>query len=128
MYNYYEEIKVKSKCFTNHFILLAGNIFKQMGAMRDKNPVYISGQLIEGQTVNIYTNSQCAFAVIHRNFPGGAVVKNLPANTGDVRDVGSIPGQQGSSGVGSGNPIQYSWKIPWTEEPGRLHGVEKSWT
>ena len=21
-----------------------------------------------------------------------------------------------------------AWKIPWTEEPGRLHGVAKSWT
>jgi len=25
-------------------------------------------------------------------FPGGAAVKNLPANAGDIRDTGSIPG------------------------------------
>ena len=30
------------------------------------------------------------------------MVKNLPANAGDARDTGSIPG------VGNGNPFQYS--------------------
>ena len=44
---YYEEIKIKSKCFTNQFILSAGNIFSQMGVIRDRNPVYISDQLIK---------------------------------------------------------------------------------
>ena len=37
-------------------------------------------------------------------FPGGSVVKNLPANAGDV---GSIPGLGRSSGEGTGNPLQY---------------------
>ena len=32
-------------------------------------------------------------------FPGGSVVKNLPANTGDTRDMGSIPGLGRSPGV-----------------------------
>ena len=47
-------------------------------------------------------------------FPGGAVVKNLPANAGiagdagDVGDVGSIPGLGRSLGVGNGNPLQHS--------------------
>ena len=36
------------------------------------------------------------------------VVKNLPANAGDVRDTGSIPGLPRSSGGGHGNPLQYS--------------------
>ena len=36
------------------------------------------------------------------------VVKNLPANTGDVRDTGSIPGSGRSPGGGNGNPLQYS--------------------
>ena len=36
------------------------------------------------------------------------VVKNLPANTGDVRDKSSIPGSGRSSGGGHGNPLQYS--------------------
>ena len=47
-------------------------------------------------------------------FPGGAVVKNLPANAGiagdagDVGDMGSIPGLGRSLGVGNGNPLHYS--------------------
>jgi len=42
-------------------------------------------------------------------FPGGAVVKNLPANTGDTRDMGSIPGLERSLGGGHGTPLQYSF-------------------
>ena len=38
-------------------------------------------------------------------FPGGSVVKNSPANAGDV---GSIPGSGQSPGVRKGNPLQYS--------------------
>ena len=38
-------------------------------------------------------------------FPGGSVVKNLPANAGDV---GSIPGLGRSATEGNGNPLQYS--------------------
>ena len=36
------------------------------------------------------------------------VVKNLPANAGDIRDVGSIPGLGRSLGEKHGNPVQYS--------------------
>ena len=36
------------------------------------------------------------------------VVKNLPANTGDIRNVGSIPGSGRFPGGGQGNPLQYS--------------------
>ena len=36
------------------------------------------------------------------------VVENLPANAGDIRDVGSIPGLERSPGGGYGNPFQYS--------------------
>ena len=36
------------------------------------------------------------------------MVKNLPANAGDARDVGLSPGPGRSPGVGSGNPLQYS--------------------
>ena len=36
------------------------------------------------------------------------VVKNLPANAGDVRDAGLIPGLGRSPGGGHGNPLQYS--------------------
>ena len=36
------------------------------------------------------------------------MVKNPPANAGDIRDVGSIPGLGRSPGAGHGNPLQYS--------------------
>ena len=36
------------------------------------------------------------------------VVKNLPTNAGDPRDVGSIPGSGTSLGEGNGNPLHYS--------------------
>ena len=36
------------------------------------------------------------------------VVKNLPSNAGDSRDVGLIPGLGRSPGAGHGNPLQYS--------------------
>ena len=51
-------------------------------------------------------------------FPGGSVVKNPPANAGDV---GSIPGLGRSLGDKNGNPLQYSClENPLTEEPGGL--------
>ena len=36
------------------------------------------------------------------------MVKNLPANGGDIRDAGLIPGSGRSPGGGQGNPLQYS--------------------
>ena len=53
-------------------------------------------------------------------FPGGSVVRNLPANAGDARDEDSIPGLGRSPGEGNSNPNSsiLAWRIPWTEEPG----------
>ena len=36
------------------------------------------------------------------------MVKNLPANAGDLRDMGAIPRWGRSHGVGNGNPFPYS--------------------
>ena len=36
------------------------------------------------------------------------VIKNLPANAGEIRETGSIPGSGRSPGGGNGNPLQYS--------------------
>ena len=46
--------------------------------------------------------------LISRGFPGGAVVKNPPANAGDAEDAGSIAGSGRSPGVGNGKSLQYS--------------------
>ena len=38
-------------------------------------------------------------------FPGGSVVKNLPASAADKEDTGSIPGSGRSPAEGNGNPL-----------------------
>ena len=55
------------------------------------------------------------------------VVKNPPANAGDIRDTVSIPGSRRSPGEGAHSSV-LAWKIPWIEKPGGLadHGVAES--
>ena len=45
-------------------------------------------------------------AFFRKGFPGGAMVKNPPANEGDVRDLGAISESGRSPGLGNGNPLQ----------------------
>ena len=59
------------------------------------------------------------------------MVKNPPANAGDVGDTASIPGSGRSPGEGNGNPLQYSC----LENPknrgawwATVHGVAKNQT
>ena len=66
-----------------------------------------------------------------RAYQGVLVVKNLRANSGDIKDMGSIPESRRSPAIGNGNPLQYScldnpmdrgaWQVI-------VHGVAKSWT
>ena len=59
------------------------------------------------------------------------MVKNLPANAGDIRDVSSIPGLGRSPGGGHGYPLQYSYlENPMDREAWRatVHRVAHSWT
>ena len=61
-------------------------------------------------------------------FPGGSVVKNLPANIGDTGDTGSIPETGRSPGAGNGNPLQYSCLENPVDRGGwwaTVHGVAK---
>ena len=58
------------------------------------------------------------------------VVKNLPANAGDIRVTGLIPGLGRSleKGMATHSSI-LTWRIPWTEEPGGLQSIEsQSWS
>ena len=58
-------------------------------------------------------------------FPGGSVLKNPPANAGDVGDGGLTPGLERSSGGGMAtHSIILAGKIPWTEKPDRLRSIE----
>ena len=67
-------------------------------------------------------------------FPCGTVVKNLPANVGDSRDLVSIPGLKRFPGVGNGSPFeQFYLENPldrgaWRSWRATVHGVAKSWT
>ena len=65
------------------------------------------------KTTENFVTSQVALAV-----------KNLPANVEDARDAGLIPGSERCPGVENSDPLQYfAWKIPWTEETGRLQSM-----
>ena len=46
--------------------------------------------------------------VLYRASQVALVEKNLPANAGDIRGMGLIPGLGRSPGGGHGNPLQYS--------------------
>ena len=65
------------------------------------------------------------------SFPADAVVKNPPANAGDIRDTISNPGSERSPGGGHGNPLQYSClenamnRGAWWAT---VYGVAKNWT
>ena len=54
------------------------------------------------------------------------VVKNLPANVGDIRDTGLIPGlgrfPGGEHAMATHSSI-LAWRIPWTEKPGGLQSM-----
>ena len=52
------------------------------------------------------------------------MVKNPPANAGDVRDLGLIPGlgKLLEEGIATHSSI-LAWKIPWTEKPGGLQSI-----
>ena len=79
----------------------------------------------------IYSTNIYQVLTILRDFPGSSVVKNPPANVGDVGDLGSIPGSGRSPGGGNGTPLQYTClENPMDRGAWRttVHGVTKSQT
>ena len=70
--------------------------------------------------------------LINRASQVALMLKNLPADAGDVRDLGLIPGQEDplEEGMATHSSI-LAWRIPWTEEPGRpqstgLQGLDRT--
>ena len=57
----------------------------------------------------------------HMSFPGGTMVKNLPASVGNARDAGSIPGSGRSPGGVENPKYRGAWKAT-------VLGVPKSQT
>ena len=80
----------------------------------------MKGQQTHENTLNSTNPGACHVAL---------VVKNLPANVGDIRDVTFIPGSGRYPGGGNGNPLQHSClKNPMDRGAwcAAVHGVAKS--
>ena len=76
------------------------------------------------QGLRLPLNSMGQVSKLEMRADDGVVIKNLPTNAGDIRDVDSIPGWGGDPGGGHGNPRPIlAWRIPWTEEPGWLRSI-----
>ena len=59
------------------------------------------------------------------------MLKNPPANVGDIREVGSVAGWGRATGVEKGTPHQYSClenSIDRGDWQATAHGITKSWT
>ena len=63
----------------------------------------------------------------NQGFPGGKVVKNPLANTGDIRDAGSIPGSGRSPGGGHGKPLQYYRASLVAQVVKNLPAIQETW-
>ena len=78
-------------------------------------------------STNIYFIYHALVTVL--GFPGGSLVKNLPANAGDARDSGSTPSSGRSPEVGNGNLPQYLC-LKYSMDRGAwwtiVHGIAKS--
>ena len=52
------------------------------------------------------------------------MIKKLPANAGDIGDTGLISGSERYNLEKMAiHPSSLTWKIPWTEEPGKLQSI-----
>ena len=62
--------------------------------------------------------------IFPRGLPDGSSGKEPTTNAGDVRDMDLIPGlgRSPEEGMATHSNI-LAWRIPWTEEPGRLHSI-----
>ena len=113
---------------------IASNIRSRERGQERSSPRAFRGRMIlstpGSQTSSLQNSERIDFCCFKspRGFPGGSVVKNPPANAGDL---GSIPGSRRSPGGGNGNPLQYSCpgnpvdRGAWWAT---VHGVAKSWT
>ena len=73
--------------------------------------LHFTGEETEAQSEEVVAHDNLSLVgqlAFTKGFAGGSVVKNLPANAGDARDMDSSPGLGRSSGIGNGNSLQYS--------------------
>ena len=96
--------------------MFRGGVDRQFGIQRcklvyieltdNKVLIYSSGNYIQYPVIN--HTYICTHTHVYGASQVALVVKNSPANAGDIRDTGFIPGLGRSSGGGKGNPLQYS--------------------
>ena len=99
-------------------IVVDSEIFQNLGScdlrLAEKPKQYSGGSVQRGRRLGWGT----------RDFPGGAVAKNLPADAANTGATGLIPGSGRSPGEGNGNPLQFSClENSWMEEPGGLQSM-----
>ena len=77
--------------------------------------MYICKSIFRALSVQRHASENCrkkarnsVLTYMRKGFPGGSVVNNSPANAGDPRDMGSLPGWGRSPGGGHGNPLRSS--------------------
>ena len=89
------------------------------------------GRLLYTECINKDPTAQSTGIYIKRASQVVLEVKNPPANAGDIRDTGSIPGSGRSPTVENGHPLQYS-RLENPKDRGVwqaiVHWVAKSWT
>ena len=83
--------------------------------------LYISFSMLNTRKKHLRQNTSECWLFWGEGFPGGSVVKSLPASVGEVW---LIPGSGRSPGEGNGNPLHSTaWRVPWTEEPCGLQSM-----
>ena len=118
---------------TSHLIPLPNEVTSTISALPFLIPFpnLVTGIILYLVTQIIYVAVILDSSKQSLSFPGGSVVKNLPANAEDIGDMGSIPGLGRSPGEGNGNPLQYFClgnpmdRVDWWAT---VHGVTKSLT
>ena len=67
----------------------------------------VSNKKLSGSKISIVLKLKNLALYYSTGFPGGSVVKNLPANEGDAGGAGSVSGLGRSPGRRHGNSLQY---------------------
>ena len=122
---------IKLKTATTKQLCLPGAFYIQ----KLSSCIYL---LVKNKSINIKWFINCWFNPIilfglwsnTQKFLVVLVVKNLPANAGDIRDTDSAPGSGRSPGGGHGSPLQYSCLENPMERGAwwaTVHVVAKSW-
>ena len=98
-----EQVQFTTFYFFQPHLPLPEPLGSQAQSLTVHHPAVCHEQPVEGASRRVTRSDGCLRRTRWGDFPGGSVVKNPPANAGDV---GLIPGWERYPGVGSGNPLQ----------------------